>query len=97
MRKDPSIQRRRWRFEGRVQGVGFRAFCRSEAVERNLRGWVRNEAGGAVVVEAEGPSLAVADLLGRLQTGHPWARVDRTEASVLVPANDPGGQFEIRF
>jgi len=34
--------------EGRVQGVGFRAYVEHEAKERGLRGWVRNRSDGSV-------------------------------------------------
>ena len=34
--------------EGRVQGVGFRAYVEHEAKQRGLRGWVRNRSDGRV-------------------------------------------------
>ena len=34
--------------EGRVQGVGYRAWCADAAVSRGLSGWVRNRKTGAV-------------------------------------------------
>ena len=34
--------------EGRVQGVGFRAYVEREAIIRGLRGWVRNRSDGRV-------------------------------------------------
>lgn len=40
---------------GVVQGVGYRAFARTVALERGLRGWVRNNPDGTVTAVAEGP------------------------------------------
>ena len=34
--------------EGRVQGVGFRAYVEREAKTRSLMGWVRNRSDGSV-------------------------------------------------
>ena len=34
--------------EGRVQGVGYRAFVEREAKARGLKGWVRNRSDGSV-------------------------------------------------
>ena len=34
--------------EGRVQGVGFRAYVEREAKTRSLKGWVRNRSNGSV-------------------------------------------------
>ncbi len=47
------------RFVGRVQGVGFRATCRDIASGHAVTGWVRNEADGSVVLEAQGSAEAV--------------------------------------
>ena len=74
------MERVRWRFFGRVQGVGFRAFCQREASERGILGWVRNEPDGSVLAEAEGPPASLDGLLARLPTAHPWARVERVDA-----------------
>src|SRR5262249_60601090 len=40
---------------GRVQGVGYRAFVEDEAVQRRLRGWVRNRRDGSVEAGFAGP------------------------------------------
>ena len=49
-----SIQRRRWRFTGRVQGVGFRYFATCAARRLGLTGWVANNWDGSVTLEAQG-------------------------------------------
>ena len=49
---------------GRVQGVGFRWWARSRALELGLTGWAENLADGRVKVVAEGPRGACAQLAG---------------------------------
>lgn len=61
---------------GRVQGVGFRWFVREEARRRNLAGWVRNLADGAVEVAAEGSDAEVLALRSELARGPSGSRVD---------------------
>jgi acylphosphatase len=51
---------------GRVQGVGFRWWVRSRALELGLAGWAENLADGRVKVVAEGPKDACAQLLDLL-------------------------------
>ena len=52
---------------GRVQGVGFRAWTKSEAEARGLSGWVRNEPDGSVSALIEGPGAQVATMLKALE------------------------------
>ena len=54
---------------GRVQGVGFRWWTRSRALERGLVGWARNAADGRVEIVAEGPRRACGALLAALRGG----------------------------
>ncbi|MBK8871195.1 MAG: acylphosphatase [Elusimicrobia bacterium] len=90
------MARRRWRLDGRVQGVGFRAFCEAVARARNIRGWVRNEFDGSVSVEAEAEDAVLAEFFQHLLSGHLPARVDRTEENPVATKNDPSEGFAIR-
>jgi acylphosphatase len=61
--------------QGRVQGVGFRAYTQQEAVRLNLAGWVANRWDGSVKVVAEGPDINLERLVRWLQHGPPSAHV----------------------
>src|SRR5262249_13154645 len=54
---------------GHVQGVGFRWWVRSRALELGLTGSASNLEDGRVEVVAEGPRAACATLLGLLRGG----------------------------
>jgi acylphosphatase len=76
---------------GRVQGVGFRWWVRSRALELGLTGHATNLADGRVQVVAEGPRPACAGLLAALgdaTAGRP-GRVD----SVVERWSDPLGDL----
>lgn len=45
---------RRIRIEGKVQGVFYRASTKQKADELGLKGWVRNEPDGSVLIEVVG-------------------------------------------
>ena len=82
------------RIEGRVQGVGYRAFVEMNAVELGLDGWVRNRRDGAVEAVFQGPDTAVDDMLRRCEVGPPAAAVTRVQ-----PIGEGAGlfySFEVR-
>ncbi len=81
------------RITGRVQGVGFRAWTREQALELALSGWVRNEADGAVRALLVGPENAVAAMLERLRTGPRGAKVTGLETEET--AGEADGRFVI--
>jgi acylphosphatase len=64
---------------GRVQGVGYRAFTEYTALDRGLRGWVRNRRDGAVEAVFAGPAAAVSAMVDACRMGPPGARVDGIE------------------
>ena len=61
---------------GRVQGVGFRWWTRSRALELGLAGSATNLDDGRVQVVAEGPREAAEQLLGLLRGSSAPGRVD---------------------
>ncbi|MBP2477037.1 acylphosphatase [Crossiella equi] len=60
---------------GQVQGVGFRWWTRSRALELGLVGWARNTRDGRVEVVAEGTGERCSRLLSYLQSGDTPGRV----------------------
>lgn len=75
--------------EGRVQGVGFRAFVLEHALELGLTGWVRNRWDGTVEVVAEGPNMELENLLTALRRGpHSY-----TTSGVQTEWLDATGEF----
>ncbi|ODQ88138.1 acylphosphatase [Mycolicibacterium holsaticum] len=65
---------------GRVQGVGFRWWTRSRALELGLTGFASNRPDGRVQVVAQGPREACEKLLELLQSGKTPGRVDNVVA-----------------
>lgn len=61
---------------GRVQGVGFRWWTRSRALELGLVGSASNQVDGRVLVIAEGPRAKLDALLAALRSGETPGRVD---------------------
>lgn len=79
---------------GRVQGVGYRAWCAREAEMLGLRGWVRNRRNGAVEAVLAGPAASVDAMVEACRRGPPGARVDDVldhEASETALAASGGG------
>ncbi len=79
---------------GTVQGVGFRWWTRSRALEQGLTGYAANQADGRVLVVAQGPRGGCERLLEALEGGDSWpsrpGRVDR----VVADWSEPRERFE---
>lgn len=78
---------RRIRVKGRVQGVYFRASTAEQARLHALRGLVRNEPDGSVLVLVAGEVVALDRLVAWLHTGPPMARVASVDVEVIDPAS----------
>lgn len=70
---------RHYLISGRVQGVGYRAFCQRQAETLGLNGWVRNLKGGQVEVLASGSEFALKEFREVLEKGSTSAQVSRIE------------------
>jgi acylphosphatase len=74
--------------QGRVQGVGFRWWTRSRALELGLTGFAANKPDGRVHVVARGSRAACQQLLDLLQGGSTPGVVD-TVVSEWSDAGEP--------
>lgn len=78
---------------GSVQGVGFRWYCREQALSRNVTGNVRNLPDGRVEAAFEGEEGAVDAVVAWCGTGPRGAEVSNVEVAEETPAGTKG--FEI--
>jgi acylphosphatase len=81
---------------GRVQGVGFRYFVQKRANEFNIKGWVKNERDGSVLVMAQGEEKDVETFLEHLKIGPSMARVHKVEKNEM-PELEDFTDFSIRY
>ncbi|MCK0069527.1 acylphosphatase [Kordiimonas laminariae] len=73
---------------GKVQGVGYRAWCAAEAEKLDLHGFVRNRIDGSVEALFVGPQLHIDAILKACDEGPVYAAVESVtvqEAKGLVP------------
>src|SRR5438270_13911521 len=88
-----TVQRRRVRVRGVVQGVGFRPFVYGLAVELGLTGWVLNDAAG-VVADVQGTPEALDAFEHRVATDAPATSVVEEVSAAPLEAR-PGSGFTI--
>jgi acylphosphatase len=80
---------------GRVQGVWFRGATQQTAIRLKVSGWARNLPDGSVEILAQGPTLAIDELIAWCHHGPPGARVDRVSTQVEIVQDGLRG-FHIR-
>ena len=73
---------------GHVQGVGFRWWTRSRALELGLDGYASNQPDGRVLVVAQGQRVACEALLALLRGGGTPASVQTVIAEFTSPGQD---------
>jgi acylphosphatase len=89
-----AVKRVRVLVSGDVQGVGFRWFCREQAMGRGVAGSVRNLPDGRVEAVFEGETEAVDGIVAWCREGPNWARVSAVEARDEEPVLETGFRIE---
>ena len=84
---------------GQVQGVGYRYFVQTAALDGGLEGWVRNRRDGSVEAVLAGPPATVMRVVDACRRGPPGARVDavdeREASSAEMGLRRPGERFSV--
>ncbi|MDZ7848360.1 MAG: acylphosphatase [Owenweeksia sp.] len=78
---------------GKVQGVFFRKSTEQKARELGIKGFVRNEDDGSVLIEAEGQASAMTALVNWAKHGPPGAEV----RSVQQEETDRQGYMDFKI
>jgi acylphosphatase len=82
--------------DGRVQGVCYRLEARQAALERGVKGWVRNLPDSRVEAVIEGEEPDVKSMVEWCKAGPPLARVTDITLN-WAPYTGEFGDFEITF
>lgn len=82
--------------EGRVQGVGFRHFTRTNARKIGVNGWVKNLPDGRVEAVFEGDDKDVEKMISLVKQGPRSSRVTDVHVDRSAPQNDLDG-FQVKY
>ena len=74
---------------GRVQGVGYRAFCADMAMRLNVEGYAKNLPDGRVEVVGEADEATLRQFVEHLREGPPMSRVE----DVHYRWEEPTGEY----
>ena len=87
--------RRKYHFQGRVQGVGFRYRCYNIAHQLHLTGFVKNEYDYSVTAEIQGEEAVIEKMIERLFQ-EPFIQIDHISYKPLdVIKNE--NTFEVSY
>ena len=78
------------KIDGRVQGIGFRAWAVRTARELGVSGWVRNVDDGTVEIRMKGAEEQIDEMIKRTYRGPSLARVLTRPPSYFLPEVTPG-------
>jgi acylphosphatase len=81
---------------GKVQGVYFRAETQRAAIQRNVRGWVRNRSNGSVEALLEGDEPSVNAVVEWCRQGSSFSRVQHVDVQWKIYTGE-FDRFDIVF
>lgn len=90
-----NIIRKRIRFYGQVQAVGFRYTAYHAAQMYGATGWVRNEYDGSVTMEIQGSERQIEDVVAAINRGM-YIEIDRMEVKTIPIIPDERG-FRVAY
>jgi len=76
------------RYEGRVQGVGFRYFAYRTADRFGLTGYAHNHSDGSVEVQVQGDEDRIAAFLKVVNEGNGFIKITHSEIKKTDPRPD---------
>lgn len=82
--------------KGRVQGVGFRHFTKTNARQIGIDGWVKNLPDGRVEAVFEGEEENIKEMINRVKEGPRSSRVTDVNVEWESPKQDGEG-FRVRY
>ena len=88
-----NIIRKRFKFHGRVQGVGFRYRAEKSASVYGINGWIRNNDDGTVDMEAQGNRENIEKMIELIKKGN-FIEIDLVEEK-NIPLKDDEYGFQI--
>jgi len=84
---------RRWRIQGRVQGVGFRYHVRTNATALGVTGWIRGSPDGLITVHGEGDEAQLASFETRILGSPTYAAATIVERESVAVENCTSFEF----
>ena len=82
--------------QGRVQGVGFRFFCQTNATSLGLTGWIRNLSKGDVEMEVQGDINKVNKFIEIINKGNRFIRIDNLDIKE-IDVKDKEKRFSTKY